>query len=151
MRKNCLVCPPRSLDMFLAFWTNFWPNFDQNGPNLTFYIQNANIFCKIHTQGLKLCGKLVLFDSLGLLIGIWPFGPIWTKFEPLRAKISKWGRETPPQNLTMNFIHKKLLKNNPSCVGGVFLIFGLGWILPEPAVSSEKPFWYVLIIKKNGI
>ena len=60
----------------------------------------------------------------------------WAKFGPLRAKISKSAWETYPQNLTMYSIHKKVLKNGSSFVGGVFLIFGLGWILPEPAVMD---------------
>ena len=64
---------------------------------------------------------------------------IWAKFGPFRAKISKSAWETYPQNLTMYSIHKKVLKNGPSFVGGVFLIFGLGWILPEPTVRGRGP------------
>ena len=63
---------------------------------------------------------------------------IWAKFGPLRAKISKTAWETYPEKITMNCIHKKLLRNSPSFVGGVFLIFGLGWILPEPTVKEEE-------------
>ena len=61
---------------------------------------------------------------------------IWAKFGPLRAKISQTAWETYPENLAMSFTHKNLLKNGPSFVGGVFLIFGLGWILPEPTVNT---------------
>ena len=63
---------------------------------------------------------------------------IWAKFGPLRAKISQTAWETYPENLTMSFTHKNLLKNGPSFVGGVFLIFGLGWILPQPTVIGLK-------------
>ena len=55
---------------FGAIRLNFWPD-------LAFYKS-----CKIHTQGLKLSGKVVLFGPVGLCIWFWPCGPILDQLDP---------------------------------------------------------------------
>ena len=56
------------VDPPIRFWT-FGPILDQLDPTfwpyLAFFIHNSDFLCKIHTQGLKLSGKVVLFVSLG--------------------------------------------------------------------------------------
>ena len=84
--KSGLVWLSRPLDTVLAIWSNIWPILVQKWPNLTFYGQNVDILCKIHTQGLKLYGKMALFDPLGLLIRFWPFGPILDLLGPIYPK-----------------------------------------------------------------
>ena len=74
--KSVLVCTSSSFCSNFAFWTKFGPIFGQNEPNLTFYIRYSIFSCKLYTQGFKLCGKMVLFASLGLLISICLYGPI---------------------------------------------------------------------------
>ena len=63
---------------------------------------------------------------------------IWANFGPLRANISKTARETYPQNFSISFTHTQVLENGPIFVGGVFLIFGLGQILAEHAVTEAE-------------
>ena len=74
---------------------NFEPTFNLFFGQIRPWTATAWIFFhKIHTQLSNLCGKLVLFSSLGLLIRFWPFrvnfGPIMTKLGQiwcLRANI----------------------------------------------------------------
>ena len=71
------------LGILIQFWpfgAIFGPFFCQNGPNLTSIDQDTDFLCKIQTHGLKLCGKVVLFGSQGLLIRFWPFGAIFASF-----------------------------------------------------------------------
>ena len=46
-----------------------------------------DILCKIHTQGIKLYGKMALFVSLGLLIQFWPLGPILDLLGPISPNV----------------------------------------------------------------
>ena len=78
------LCGNMSLFGFLGFLklylaildqclTCFWPNFTLNRHYLDFQ-------CEIHTQLLKLCGKVVLLGSLGHLKRFWPF---WVNLGPI--------------------------------------------------------------------
>ena len=49
--------------------------FGQNWPFLTLYDKNFKILLKTLTQGLKPCGKVALFGSLGLFLCVWSLGP----------------------------------------------------------------------------
>ena len=84
------LCGNMSLFGFLGFLklylvildqclTCFWPNLTLNSHCLDF-------LCEIYTQLLKLCGKVVLLGSLGLLMQFWPF---WVNFGPILAKMSQ--------------------------------------------------------------
>ena len=73
-----LVWLSMPLDTGLVIWSYIWLILVQKWPNLTFYGQNVDILCKIHTQGLKLYGKMALFDPLGLLIRFCHLGQFWT-------------------------------------------------------------------------
>ena len=57
-------------------------------------------------------------------------------------------------NLSSKFQHELYscigIENGPIFVGGVFLIFGLGWILAEPAVYSKGPSTYDVTILEGG-
>ena len=81
------------IDMwFWSFWTyfgsilgQFWPNFGPKWANMTLSSQFLKFSCKICTQRMKLCDKVVLFTSLCCLIKNWLF-----------REISKlWGPKSP--------------------------------------------------------
>ena len=128
-----------SIGLIVCFWL-FWANF---GP----------IQAQFRSKMAKFDSKLSKFGilrqySCSVPKTDWKSGLFWlstplvmylairAKFGPLKANISKIGRETYPQNFTMIFPHTQLLENGPIFVGGVFLIFGLGQILAEPDVSE---------------
>ena len=69
------------LELYL---THFGPKW----PDLTFYGLYSDILCKIHTQGLKLYGKMALFGSLVLLVRFWCFWPIFGPFLTKMIRIS---------------------------------------------------------------
>ena len=66
---------------FWPFWASFEPFRPNFWPDLAFYISYSDFLCKIHTQGLKLSGIVVLFGPVGPCIWFWPF---WTSFGPIR-------------------------------------------------------------------
>ena len=76
MRESALVWLSRPIKTYLAILDQFGPIFD------LFWAKIG----KNHIQFLKMCGNVVSFDSLGLLIRFWPF---WVNFGPNLAKIGQ--------------------------------------------------------------
>ena len=82
--KNGLIWLSRPLKRFLAFldqnWSKIRSKMPKNDPKSQILIFSS----KIHTQYLRLCGKVALFGSLSLLEHIWPrVGP------KMRPKIAR--------------------------------------------------------------
>ena len=130
----------------MAILGQFWPILTQNDPKLTFKIHFWVFLFEIHTQWLKLCGKVVLFCYLDLLILIRPFGPIWELLGPKSPKdlgkhtlkIFSW---TP---LTYRYWKQALLQNisltkDVRYVSGVKKIWGYVSQDPWEILALEVP------------
>ena len=73
---------------------------------LSLKIKNFKLFIQIDTQGFKTCRKVALFGFLGQKRWFWP---IWSKFEPILAKIACfWPFTTRISNFYEKFILRAL-------------------------------------------
>ena len=97
--KNGIILSFRPIIAFFGHFgpilDQFWPNFD---PKLNLESKNLQFLCKIHTQWLKPCEKMVLFFSLGLLVH---FGPFWVYFGPNLTQNSQIGIWKPKFTIFM--------------------------------------------------
>ena len=117
---------------FLALFTflnifgrlgHYWPKFGQNRPNPILQRHYCIILFNIHSQGLKLCGKVVLFASLGFLVWFWHFDPILDLQGP---KSPKELQEPKLFCCPLDFTYPWVFENALSFVGIHSLIFDLG-------------------------
>ena len=70
--KNGLIWLSRPSRTFLAFLDLNWPKTRSKTPKNDPNSQISMFSSKIHTQCLRLCGKVSLFGSLRLLENFWP-------------------------------------------------------------------------------
>ena len=78
-----------SLVLLVNFWhfgAKFDPILTPNEPKFILRNKNSKFLWKINTQCLKSSGKMFLFDLLGLLSCVWPFGPILALWGPISQK-----------------------------------------------------------------
>ena len=104
--KNNLAGLFKITEMILANLVQRWSNFGLILPVLSFQIKNFKLFIQIDTQGFKTCRKVALFGFLGQKRWFWP---IWSKFEPILAKIACfWPSTTKISNFYEKFILRAL-------------------------------------------